>query len=204
MIVHEWTVKPGKKLFIAFLKKFGRKFKESVCGKYGPYELFEKRKVNLTSLPTAVVLDVLRHGFSNDTLWYPLAVYLGVLLIRTVSFAKTPRQLNFINVTCYNVSLYVVDFKCAPNFDEAQVRLTASEVPVGLALATLASVAIRSSDRQIGNGNRVASTRISAVLELEESSSTGPTFHVGGSNRRPDDALKNGSRAGNRKELWAK
>jgi hypothetical protein len=37
-----------------------------------------------------------------------------------LSFAKTPRQLNFINVTCYNVSLYVVDFKCAFSFDEAQ------------------------------------------------------------------------------------
>ena len=34
-----------------------------------------------------------------------------------LSFAKTPRQLNFIDVTCYNVSLYVVDFKCAPNFE---------------------------------------------------------------------------------------
>jgi hypothetical protein len=37
-----------------------------------------------------------------------------------VSFAKTPRRLNFIHVTCYMASLYVVDFKRALNFVEAQ------------------------------------------------------------------------------------
>jgi hypothetical protein len=42
---------------------------------------------------------------------------------RPLSFAKTPRQLNFIHVTCYTVALYVVDFKCTPNFDEAQAKL---------------------------------------------------------------------------------
>jgi transposase len=36
-----------------------------------------------------------------------------------LSFAKTPRQPNFI-LTCYTASLYVVDFKCVPNFDETQ------------------------------------------------------------------------------------
>jgi hypothetical protein len=40
--------------------------------------------------------------------------------IRTLSFAKTPRQLSFIHVTCYMVSLYVIDFKRALNFDEVQ------------------------------------------------------------------------------------
>jgi hypothetical protein len=82
-IVHEWTVKPGKKLFNAFLQKFGNKFKETICGKSGPYQQFEKRNVHLSALPTAIVLDILRHGFTNDTFWYPLAVYGGVLLIRT-------------------------------------------------------------------------------------------------------------------------
>jgi TolB-like protein len=32
--------------------------------------------------------------------------------------------LNFIHVTCYRASLYVVDFKCAPNFDEARAKIT--------------------------------------------------------------------------------
>ena len=36
-----------------------------------------------------------------------------------LSFAETPRQLNFIHATCYTASLHVVDFKCAPNFGEA-------------------------------------------------------------------------------------
>src|SRR5215472_511925 len=53
---------------------------------------------------------------------------------------------------------------------------------VGLALTTLERLAIVPNDRQTGNGDRLASTRISAVLELEESSSTGSTFTVGGSN----------------------
>jgi hypothetical protein len=40
----------------------------------------------------------------------------------SVSFAKTPGRLNFIHATCYTASLDVIDFKCAPNFGEAQDR----------------------------------------------------------------------------------
>src|SRR5271169_2387002 len=40
-----------------------------------------------------------------------------------LSFAKTPRQANFIHVTCYTAPLYAIDFKCTPNFDEAQRQL---------------------------------------------------------------------------------
>jgi hypothetical protein len=43
------------------------------------------------------------------------------LTLTWLSFAKTPRQPNFIHVTCVTRPLlYVVDFKCAPNFDETQ------------------------------------------------------------------------------------
>ena len=63
---------------------------------------------------------------------------------------------------------------------------------MGLALTTLEWLAIGSEDRQAGNGDRLASTRISAVLELEESSSTGSTFPIGRSNRphsQDDDVI---------------
>ena len=39
-----------------------------------------------------------------------------------LSVAKTPRRLNHIHVTCCTISLYVVDFKCALNFGEAQAH----------------------------------------------------------------------------------
>ena len=52
-------------------------------------------------------------------------------------------------------------------------------ISVGLALTTLEWLAIGPEDRQTGNGDRLASARISAVLELEESSSTGSTFPIG-------------------------
>jgi hypothetical protein len=81
-LVHERTVIPGKMLFKAFLIKFGIKFKDAICGKNGPYQQLEKRQAHLSALPTAIAIDILRHGFSNDTFWYPLAVYIAVLLVR--------------------------------------------------------------------------------------------------------------------------
>jgi hypothetical protein len=81
-LVHERTVIPGKMLFETFLTKFGIKFKDAICGKNGPYQQLEKRQALLTALPTAIAIDILKHSFSNDTLWYPLAVYIAVLLVR--------------------------------------------------------------------------------------------------------------------------
>ena len=45
-----------------------------------------------------------------------------------VSFAITPHPLNFIHVTCYTTSSYVIDFKCALNSGEVQRSL---ECPKG-------------------------------------------------------------------------
>jgi len=36
-IVHEWTFKPGERLFI----KFSLKFRDTICRADGPYEKFE-------------------------------------------------------------------------------------------------------------------------------------------------------------------
>jgi hypothetical protein len=81
-IVHEWTSKPGKKLFDRFLQKFGRKLKETICGKDGPYEQFNKGLLGQTALPTSIASTILTAGFSAATFWYPLAVYLSILLVK--------------------------------------------------------------------------------------------------------------------------
>lgn len=78
-IVHEWTFKPGKRLFI----KFGKKFKETICGQDGPYEQFNKNLLGKAGLPSTIATQILLAGFSPATFWYPLAVYMSILLIKT-------------------------------------------------------------------------------------------------------------------------
>jgi len=82
-IVHEWTSKPGKKLFLKFFNKFGRKLRETICGENGPYEQFNKGLVGQATLPAVIAGAILKSGFSTETFWYPLAVYLAILLIKT-------------------------------------------------------------------------------------------------------------------------
>jgi hypothetical protein len=79
LIVHEWTVKAGKRLFL----KFGEKFRVVICGENGPYELFERDLLKQSELPVAIVAQILVAGLSTATLWYPLAVYIGLLIVRT-------------------------------------------------------------------------------------------------------------------------
>jgi len=78
-IVHEWTTKTGKRLFV----KFGAKFKIVICGPHGPYVQFNNGLVGQAALPTTIVGAILAAGFSAATFWYPLAVYLSLLLIET-------------------------------------------------------------------------------------------------------------------------
>ncbi|OGO18555.1 MAG: hypothetical protein A2Z15_08915 [Chloroflexi bacterium RBG_16_50_11] len=78
-IRHEWTVKVGKKLFL----KFGEKFKSVICGKDGPHEQLENKLLNQATLPAAIVSAILTNGFSTATFWYPLAVYIALLLVKT-------------------------------------------------------------------------------------------------------------------------
>lgn len=78
-IRHEWTVKPGKRLFV----KLAGKFRIVVCGKDGPYEQFENGLVNQAALPTTIASAILVSGLSAATLWYPVAVYISLLLIKT-------------------------------------------------------------------------------------------------------------------------
>lgn len=78
-IVHEWTLKPGKRLY----DKFSSKFKETICGKDGPYEQFTKGLFGQAQLPTTIATAILTVGFSAATFWYPLAVYITILLLKT-------------------------------------------------------------------------------------------------------------------------
>lgn len=78
VIVHEWTFKTGKKLF----GEFSVKFRDTICGKDGPYEQFNRGLVGQAALPTTIASSVLTVGFSPATFWYPLAVYISVLLMK--------------------------------------------------------------------------------------------------------------------------
>lgn len=81
-IVHEWTVYPGRRL----LERFGHEFKMTICGPNGPYEQFENSENKLVAqaqLPASIATSILAAGISVATLWYPLAVYIALLLIKT-------------------------------------------------------------------------------------------------------------------------
>ena len=77
-IYHEWLENPGNKLF----EKFKVKFKETICGKDGPYEKFENELVGQADLPIKIASSVLITGFSMAAFWFPLAVYFSLLLIK--------------------------------------------------------------------------------------------------------------------------
>ena len=77
-IVHEWTFKPGKRLLV----KFGVKFKDTICGADGPYEQFTNGLIGQAALPATIAAKILTVGFSAATFWYPLAVYVSVLLVK--------------------------------------------------------------------------------------------------------------------------
>ncbi len=80
-IRHEWTVKPGKRLFI----KFGLAFKEVICGTSSPYEQLENHLLKQSALPAAIATTILTQGISTATLWYPLAVYLALLIAKKLA-----------------------------------------------------------------------------------------------------------------------
>ena len=82
-IIHEWTIKPGKKLFDGFVRRFEEKFDWEL--KAAIKEDYEKRQGggNGDAIPTEIFSAILTHGLADRTIWYPLSVYLGFLLNRT-------------------------------------------------------------------------------------------------------------------------
>jgi hypothetical protein len=77
-IIHEWTKFPGRDL----LERFAGKFKETICGKDGPYEQFNNGLIGQADLPTKIAAAILIVGLSAAAFWYPLAVYIGLLLAK--------------------------------------------------------------------------------------------------------------------------
>lgn len=77
-IEHEWLVNPGMRLF----EKFKVKFKETICGKDGPYEKFVNGLIGQADLPITIASAVLIAGFSMAAFWLPLTVYFSLLLIK--------------------------------------------------------------------------------------------------------------------------
>jgi hypothetical protein len=82
-VIHEWTFKPGKKLFVRFLQKSGARVIETVFCKDGPYEQFKKGLLDRNALSMTIASAILTESFSPQVFWYPLAVYLGLLLYKT-------------------------------------------------------------------------------------------------------------------------
>lgn len=78
-LVHEWFVYPGQDFF----KRFGRNFRGTICGEGGPYEQFEDGLVGQEQLPKVIAATLLTSGLSGGTVWVPLAVYVGLLLVKT-------------------------------------------------------------------------------------------------------------------------
>lgn len=77
-IQHEWLHNPGRK----FLTRFAEKFKETICGKDGPYEKLNNGLVGQADLPISIASSILSAGLSVAAFWYPIAVYIGLLLIK--------------------------------------------------------------------------------------------------------------------------
>ena len=62
--------------------------------------------------------------YKNQKLTRIVTAVLGfMILLLWLSFAKTPHEAILVHVTCYAVSLYVIDFTCALGFGEAQHSL---------------------------------------------------------------------------------
>jgi len=80
-IVHEWTIKPGKRLS----DKFGAEFKEVICeGKDSPYGKYvEKKFLTQADLCNDIAIKILKTYFSAHPVWYGLAVYITEIIIKT-------------------------------------------------------------------------------------------------------------------------
>jgi len=82
-VIHEWTFKPGKKLFVRFLQKSGARIIQTVFCRDGPYEQFNKGMLDQNALSVTIAGIILAKSFSPQIFWYALAVYLSLLLIKT-------------------------------------------------------------------------------------------------------------------------
>lgn len=80
-IVHEWTVKPGKRL----AQKFGDECKEPICkGKGSPYNKYIEKKLRTQEdLRNDIAITILKTIFSAHPVWWGLAVQITAIIIKT-------------------------------------------------------------------------------------------------------------------------
>ena len=78
-LINEWTVLPGKEFF----ERFKTQWKITICGKDGPYYKFKNGLVGQAELPVTLAATVLVTGFGASAFWYPLAIYIALLMIKT-------------------------------------------------------------------------------------------------------------------------
>jgi len=78
-IIKPATVKLGRK----FWEHFADRLKPNVCGPGGVYQAVKKAQTSRIAAPTALATAALTGCFSLATFWYPLAVYTGLLVLRT-------------------------------------------------------------------------------------------------------------------------
>jgi hypothetical protein len=86
-IRHEWTTIPGQRL----LRRFAKELKGAICGPGGPYEQSRNGLFGQADLPKTIAASILAAGFSPATFWYPLAVYLALLIVKAglATYCKT-------------------------------------------------------------------------------------------------------------------
>jgi hypothetical protein len=65
------------------LNKFAKKFKETICGKGGPYEQFKDGLIGQEKLPVVIASSILTAGFTATAFWIPIVVYISLLIIKT-------------------------------------------------------------------------------------------------------------------------
>ena len=71
-IVHEWTFKPGKRLFTHFVERLGPSCRDYVCGDA------TLTKSTLHKQAIGIALGTLASDFGTTVFWLPLAAYLGL------------------------------------------------------------------------------------------------------------------------------
>jgi hypothetical protein len=105
----------------------------------------------------------------------------GATGFERVSFAKTPQRLKFMNVACYTASLDVVDFKCAPNFGEAQAPVFLKKnqrIEALMFVYFLAQLVCALIERQLRNAMREHGLPHIQILPEDRPSTTPTTEQV--------------------------
>jgi hypothetical protein len=65
------------------VRKFGRKLRETICGKGGPYELFNKPMLTDKPVVSAITKAILGASFAWSSIWVPFAAVMAWVIVKT-------------------------------------------------------------------------------------------------------------------------